>query len=508
MFSPVLCQEVLERGREMGSDAVYGIACYYFAETYWRQRDEDRTMYYLTESTKCFLTQGLYELLARSYNMMGSVCDSRDNRVVALYYFYTGLRYAEKCGLTYEQGILNFNIGFALFRMKQFQEALQHYERAVHYYGVARDNYYRSYNMALAMQHCGSCYLKLGKKEDAYRMLAGIEEMLRTAPDRAYPRINITSFRAECAAAKGRREDFLNGVEEVLALVRPEKEIGEAADNLESLTAFLYRYEAFDKLDELMKELEGKGLQDAPLLFMSLYPYYSDSLLARGKTGEYVDYTGKYFSAYERDRQNHRLAAMRIMELQEQVRSVEREQARVSADNKRLEAIAMYDTMTELANRTRINEHLDQMFEAAIREKSLLGVELLDIDFFKSYNDCYGHLAGDECIKAVAGVLKSVEKEGVFCGRYGGDEFMVIYSGMTLAQIEETAKQIQEGVRALRIPHEASPCFPIVTVSQGLFAGVPDQESREWDFNAMADEALYDAKRAGRNGYQINADPA
>ena len=63
MFSPVLCQEVLERGREMGSDAVYGIACYYFAETYWRQRDEDRTMYYLTESTKCFLTQGLYSLL-------------------------------------------------------------------------------------------------------------------------------------------------------------------------------------------------------------------------------------------------------------------------------------------------------------------------------------------------------------------------------------------------------------------------------------------------------------
>lgn len=508
VFSPALCQEILEYTKAMGFEAAYGIACYYFAEVCWLERDADKTMRYLTESTKCFLTKGLYELLARSCNMMGSVCDSLDNRVVALNYFYTGLQYAEKCGLTYERGIIDFNIGFVLFRMKQYQEAIGHYESAVRAYKMSQDNYYRSYNMALAMQHCGSCYLKLGRKKDAYGMLEEIEELLHTAPGRAYPQKNVVAFRAECAAAQGRREAFLQGVEELLGMMRAEKEIGEEADNLESLAALLYGDKELDKLDELFQVLDQKGLENTPLLFMSLYTSYSDSLLERGKTQEYIAYTEKYFSAYEKDRQNHKLAAIRLLELQEELRAVEREQARVSADNKRLEAMAMYDSLTKLANRARINEHMERMFDRARQEKALLGVELLDIDFFKSYNDLYGHLAGDECIKAVAGVLKNVEKEGVFCGRYGGDEFVVIYSGMTPAQIEATAKRIQEGVRDLRLPHEGSACFPMVTVSQGIYAGVPDEASREWDFNAMADEALYDAKRAGRNCYQIAADSA
>lgn len=506
IFDLDICQEILEHGKAIGSDAVYGIGCYFIAEHYWRDHIEDKTMRYLTESTKCFLKEGMGEFLTRSYNMMGSVSDKEDNRVVALNYFYIGLQYAEKYGLIYERGMVDFNIGFVLFRMRRYEEAAAHYESSINFYGQAEDSFYISYNIVLGMQHCGSCYLKLGRFQEAYALLEQIDEMRRQQPDRSYPEVNITAFRAECAASRGDRQEFLRYVNEVLDIIRLEQGIGEEADNLESLVELLFRFQELDQMDELFRALDEKGLENSPMLFMSLYPWRSQSLLQRGRTDEYIRYTGTYFEVYERDRQNHRLGTAKIMELQDELRNVEREQARMSADNRRLEAIATHDAMTKLGNRTKINERLSHMFEEAQKSGTLLGVELMDIDRFKSFNDTYGHLAGDECIKAVAEVLREMESNRVFCGRYGGDEFVVIYNGMTLKEIEQTAEEIRKRICDLRIPHKKLEQSDIVTVSQGIFARVPDRNSREWDFNSMADTMLYHAKRAGRNCWRVETE--
>ena len=501
------CQEIIKHGRETESDAVYGLGCYFLAEYYWRDRQEDKTMRYLTESAKCFLTEGLYEMLTRSYNMMGSVSDSRDNRVAALNYFYMALQYAEKCGLTYERGMVNFNIGFMLFRMKRFQHAAEHYERSIDFYARSEDHFYRSHNIVLGMQLCGSCYLKLGRVKEALGLLEQIEKMQNSQPDRSYPEINIISFRAECATAKGDKAAFLEGVRHVIKIIPQQQGIGDEADNLESLMELLFRYEEYELLDELFGVMEKKGLENSPLLFMSLYPYRSESLLKQGRTEEYIDCTRRYFEAYEKERRGYKLGTARVMELQDELREVEQAQARICADNRRLAAIALYDSLTKLANRNRINEYLSEQFEAAQRNKNLLGVEIMDIDNFKGFNDTYGHLEGDECLQAVAGILRKVQKKGrVFCGRYGGDEFVVIYSGMPLQDIENVAQKIQAQVRKLAIPHEKSDCADTVTVSQGIFVSVPDKDRHEWDFNAVADMALYQAKRDGRNCYRIQTE--
>ena len=507
ILDPEVCQEIMEHGRETQSDAVYGLGCYFLAENYWRDRQEDKTMRYLTESTKCFVTEGLYELLSRSYNMMGHVSESRDNRVAALNYFYMALQYAEKCGLIYARGMINFNIGFMLFSMKRFKQAAEHYERSIDLYARSEDNFYRSHNFVLAMQHCGSCYLKLGKVKEALGFLEQIEKMCSSLPDRSYPEINIISFRAECAAAKGDKDAFLEGVRDVIEIVRQHQGIGDEADNVESLMELLFGFEEYELLDVLFRVMEEKGLEDSPMLFMSLYPYRSESLLKQGRTEEYIDCTRKYFEAYEKERRGYRLGTARVMELQDELREVEQAQARISADNRRLAAIALYDSMTKLANRNRINEYLSEQFEQAQKKKRLLGVEIMDIDCFKGFNDTYGHLAGDECLQAVAGILRKAQKKGkVFCGRYGGDEFVVIYSGMSIQDIENVAQKIQDQIRGLAIPHVKSDCSDIVTVSQGIFVSVPSKDRHEWDYNAMADMTLYQAKRDGRNCYRMQTE--
>ena len=502
-----VCQETMKFGREMGSDAVYGLGCYFLAEYYWRDHQEDKAMRYLTESTKCFLTEGLYELLTRSYNMMGSVSDSRDNRIAALNYFYMALHYAEKSDLTYARGMVNFNIGFMMFRMKRFKQAAEHFEEAIDLYARSEESFYRSHNIALGMQLCGSCYLRLGRVEEALGLLEQIEKMQNSLPDRSYPAINIISFRAECAAAKDDKAAFLEGLKDVIKIVLQQPGIGDAADNMESLMELLFRYEEYELLDELFQVMEEKGLEDSPMLFMSLYPYRSESLLKQGRTEEYIDCTRQYFDAYEKERSGHKQGTARVMELQDELREVEQAQARISADNRRLAAIALYDSMTKLANRNCINEYLSEQFEEAQRSNSLLGVEIMDIDNFKGFNDTYGHLAGDECLQAVAGILRKAQRKGrVFCGRYGGDEFVVIYSGMSVQDIENVAQNIQDQVRKLAIPHEKSECADTVTVSQGIFVSVPDKDRHEWDYNAEADMMLYQAKRDGRNRYRIQTE--
>lgn len=89
------------------------------------------------------------------------------------------------------------------------------------------------------------------------------------------------------------------------------------------------------------------------------------------------------------------------------------------------------DALTRLANRFRLNDYLDQVFEKALSEQTPLAMEILDIDYFKQYNDNYGHQAGDECIKRIAKQLELMQNDMIFCARYGGDEFIILYQNMT-----------------------------------------------------------------------------
>jgi len=202
-----------------------------------------------------------------------------------------------------------------------------------------------------------------------------------------------------------------------------------------------------------------------------------------------------YFEWYQRRMDEHRNVTADILSLQDKLKKLQADQMEIIANNRELETIAMYDSLTGLANRGYLNEYLSQKFDEALEEQKLLGIELMDVDHFKSFNDTHGHMAGDVCLESVGKVLQKVNSDRVFCARYGGDEFMIVYSDMTVKEILKVAETIQSNVRKLEGVQ--------VTVTQGIFAHVPQEENREWDFNSMADTVLYHAKREGRNRYRI-----
>ncbi len=170
----------------------------------------------------------------------------------------------------------------------------------------------------------------------------------------------------------------------------------------------------------------------------------------------------------------------------------------ITALNTDLENLTITDALTALYNRRYFDSQYENEWNRAFRDHKIISVMIVDIDYFKKYNDRYGHPEGDKCLKQVASILSSTfSRSNEFVSRFGGEEFIAVINDNKKA-CEEIAKQIHAALAALYIEHDQSDKGR-VTVSIGIASAVPDQNSRRSDVVKKADEALYQAKLQGRN---------
>jgi diguanylate cyclase (GGDEF)-like protein/PAS domain S-box-containing protein len=207
-----------------------------------------------------------------------------------------------------------------------------------------------------------------------------------------------------------------------------------------------------------------------------------------------------------RDVTERKKAEAKIHEL---ICQLEEEKARAVAS-------ALTDSLTELPNRRAFDEALLMEFSRFRRSGEPFSLIVLDIDHFKRYNDCYGHLMGDECLRQVAKSLKvTVGRLPDIAARYGGEEFVILLPGTGAEGVSTVARKIVQSFAELRILHAASVAAPYITASLGLATAVPGAVTTAEQVVLMADRALYRAKAGGRNRFEvatasdgITADPA
>ena len=171
----------------------------------------------------------------------------------------------------------------------------------------------------------------------------------------------------------------------------------------------------------------------------------------------------------------------------------------LNSANKQLEMLTLTDELTGSVNRRGFEHALQGEWGRAIRDKNALTLLIVDVDYFKAYNDHYGHLAGDECLKRVAQALAAVPgRLGDLVARYGGEEFAVI-----LPNTEDldavVAERCRAAIEGMGIPHEYSAAGPVVTVSVGSATCWPHQHEDPREIIVLADKAMYEAKASGRN---------
>jgi len=165
-----------------------------------------------------------------------------------------------------------------------------------------------------------------------------------------------------------------------------------------------------------------------------------------------------------------------------------------------LEALSHVDGLTGVPNRRRFDEYLLHEWRRAERAGGALSLLMADIDYFKAFNDTYGHLAGDDCLKRVAQALEHcVHRPADLAARYGGEEFACVLPDTDLAGAVHLAERMVEAVRELAIPNERSEAADIVTISMGAATITPSKDASPEQLIRQADVKLYQAKQEGRN---------
>lgn len=242
-------------------------------------------------------------------------------------------------------------------------------------------------------------------------------------------------------------------------------------------------------LDVVMPGLDGYEVcrrlktddrtMDIPIIFITGKDAVEDE--ARGLALGAVDYIAKPFNAPI-------------------VRARVRTHVELKSRTDLLARLAQLDGLTGIANRRRFDEVLGREWHRALRSRAWLSLALLDIDHFKSYNDVYGHPAGDACLERVAACLETASARAAdLVARYGGEEFAVLLPGTDPAGARSVAENIRERVRSLGIEHAGSSVSPLVTGSIGVASIVPTPDGSPPLLIAAADRHLYVAKEQGRD---------
>lgn len=262
-------------------------------------------------------------------------------------------------------------------------------------------------------------------------------------------------------------------------------------------------------LDVLMPGLDGfetcirlrsnSITQDIPIVFITALSDRENKL--KGLTIGAVDYITKPFQEEEV------LARVRIhLRLRFLTQKLAQQAAALQKVNQELQSLAVVDSLTQVANRRRFDEYLHQEWRRLRREQQPLSLILCDVDYFKRYNDTYGHQAGDACLKQIAqAIVRTIKRPADLVARYGGEEFAIILPNTDVAGVMQIAESILQQVQKLKIVHAKSEVSEYVTLSLGVISQVPSQDSLPEFLIASVDVALYAAKARGRNTYCVDS---
>lgn len=402
------------------------------------------------------------------------------------------------------EAILYINIAALNTECGRYSEAQAYLEQALTYISsMTKDSSYHMYMVGI-YQNMAKCLIPQQLYEqvsdiickvyhDHWEMLLAEDKlsMLCTEAIFYHKTKNITK-RDRCI------EEVQRGVQENIVLL-------DLFDDYYKYTLMLMEagkedafWQMVDILEPLIKNCNILNLQ---LKLISLkIQYYR----MHGKSAEYLQAAGLYYEISEMMERETRNMMNNVLNLRKNLEKANRARQEMELQNRILVQKSEMDPLTKLANRFRLNDYSEEIFSVVCRTESTLAVEILDIDYFKEYNDNYGHQAGDHCLVSIAEAIKYMAQTyHAFGARYGGDEFVIIYTGVTKEEAVERAEELKQKVLETNIAHKFSKACDRVTISQGLCWGAPQTGNRMWDFLHTADDMLYKVKRITRNNYCV-----
>ena len=493
------CRQIEKYAKEKDNKTLLGFAYYYCGETHYGLNDGENLFKYITRAIGYLDETGQWELLARSYNLMAITAANRGNVAVAMDYYLTGLNYCKKCGIPDIQNMIHLNLGTLYLNNGQYKEAQPYFKKGYEYTSAHKEAEDYRTRLTCIYIGIGRCCLLAGKNEEAgnYCNLLDEEcvpyldniEMLCVLCFKAYyyHRMERVAARDAC-------------IEEINNRVNEDFVVMDNFDDLYDVCRLLLEIKRDDVLWKILTILEDltkrARIVNLQRKIISLKIKYYRSI---GENAGFLQAAGLHYELTEIMERENRYMMVSIMNIRNSLERANEQRRMVEEANERLVRKSETDQLTGLPNRYRLNEYSEKVFERCRKSGISLAMEILDIDYFKQYNDNYGHQAGDKCIAAIADELKRMQNEHIFCARYGGDEFIVIYEDMPKDKVRQAAEKLRQNIMDLQIEHRYSMALPVVTITQGICFDIPTADSKSWDYLHTADAMLYRVKKQCRN---------
>ena len=493
------CLDIERYAKEHKDAALLGFAYFYSGETYYLLNDVEHMFHNIAQAIHLLGQTGQWELIARSYNLMAISSVNKGNVSAAMDYYLTGLNYCRKYGITKMEISIMQNLGNLYMENGVYHEAQSYFEKA-HSYCKSNPDVKENYvGLMASYVNLARCYMLQGMLDKTHVYI----EKLDAECASYYEDIDI--LYVDCLKARYYhlthnyvRRDAQ--IQEIVEIINKNVQIMEVFDDLCDFCGLMLEigrddvlWMIVEKLDRIVKDSGVINLQRR-VISIKIKGYRKNQ-----DNAGYLQAAGLYYELSEIMERENKDMIVNMLYVRSSLERANESRREMEAVNVKLLKQSETDQMTGLANRYRLNDYSDKVLDYCYEHRLPLAMEILDIDFFKQYNDNYGHQQGDECIIAIADELKKMEDGQTFCARYGGDEFIIIYAGISAEEVHAKAGALRQNIMNLKLEHLYSKALPIVTISQGISYGVPENGNRSWDFLHTADMLLYQVKKRSRN---------
>lgn len=505
------CDKLLEYGEKNRDDGLIGYAHFSKGEIYYLINDIPMFYLEILKSMKHFEQIREWGYLGASHIFLGVIAISRGNAPLALDNFYKALELSRAYMMPELRCRVDANIGYLYLIAGMPVEAEKHLSESYKYTTnhMTMENYVGTLNTILLGR--GKVALKENKMEEAIAIFSEINQKcipLITDSEK----FSVGCFEAQLLSSNEQKEACTAKLHQLAESFSSSFPVLDVFEDVHEILELMLSYEEYDDFLLLHKKLEEpvattmiKNLQKR-LIHLKLTYFKQNEM-----QDDYKELSGKYLEIVDQMEPESELMVSSMLSLRNEIHRLREERFQEKKKASLLERQSKTDPLTGLANRLKLNEYAEVAFERALTNTASFGIELLDVDYFKEYNDNYGHQRGDECLLFIAGKIQKLAKShiGVSCYRYGGDEFVIVYENFKEQEVFDLAKELKNSILEGNLEHKYSKGeVKSVTISQGLYWGVPVDGESVWEYLSEADAQLYKVKQKSRNSIMLSRSKA
>lgn len=505
--------ELEEYAKQHHDTALFGYALFSKGFCYYSINDSNEAFEVYSRAINPLFESGQWELAARCYSTLGILSSGQGNVPMAMDYYLQGLSLCEEYNVESIYIFINCNIGVLYLGFHDIKNAINYTNNAINRVNKVNkecgtyEHIMSSDQVATLYLNLANCYCMQKDYELAQHNIDIADMLEKQMPDESL-RIGIMMQQAQIYALAGMGEELEDLVHVIDDYALSLAVVLDVYDDVISYCGFLLEigkkeefWRSVSHLEELVKQTKSM------YLLRKITELKIDFYKRTGNNKEYLMAAGLYYELSmkmeQEQNRSYRETLSTRLRLEQEKRT--RKEAEIEAANLRMRSEC--DALTGLHNRYKITMLWEEYFHYCKQNHLPIAIEILDVDHFKQYNDNYGHQAGDIILQQVAGAIKSQEShQGIFTGRYGGDEFLIIYVNHTYEEVIGYAQELKDKVEAMKIKHEYSKVHEYISISQGIHQGYLLEETQLWEFLYAADHALYHIKEQGRNNYCVTTE--